>query len=593
MYKNYLIVAIRNIQRQKFYAFINIGGLSVGLTVSLLILIFVAHEFSFDKFNKNGDRIFRVEKQFSRDGRYSLYANPLFAPAIKDLDPHVENYVRLYDRGRKVLESDNQHRFFENQLIFADTSFFSIFSFELVRGKRSALARPNTVVVTERTAAKYFGDEDLMGKTLIYDKDYSFEIVGIAKNPPSNSSLQFDFVASFNSLLTMPERAMILNNSSGFPTYLLLMDKKYLPDVQRSILKTDYTNTAITYSLSPLFENHFNLHFGDVANTQYVFIFLCAGLLILALALINYMNLTTARATTRAKEVGVRKVIGARQKTLSVQFYLESAVMTVISFGLALILIIALKPAFLNILQIHIDNSFLSSAFFIMLVIGLLITSILLSGSYPALILPRFKPVMVLKGKFSASGQGAWLRKSLTVFQFAISVGLIVCTVVMYRQLHYMLTKKIGLQREQVMAVPIYSQAKHSSYQALKTQLSQQSGVLGVSCASISLYKTDMSGVSLVRSPITQEQVGTKWIKVDEDFLNVLDISWLEKPESNLMGGNFIINETAARAFGFDDKLTGYDFTMGSAKPMTSTAKSSALSRILITKRCVPELNRW
>jgi putative ABC transport system permease protein len=562
MLKNYFNIAVRALLKNKLYSFINIAGLSAGICVSILILIFVAHEFSFDRFHKNGDRIYRAEKTFSRDGRHSLYANPQFGPAMKEIDPHVVNYVRLYEPGRKVVKSDDGHRFFEEQFIFADTSYFSVFSFELIKGERNALARPNTVIISENMAAKYFGNKEAMGKEIVYDGNYVFEVVGVMKNAPSNSSLRFDFIGSFSSLLAMPaEREMVLNNSSGFPTYLLLSNRNDLPAVQKSILKTTYTNASIAYSLAPLFENHFNLNFGDTANTRYVYIFLCAALLILALAIINYMNLTTARATARAREVGIRKVVGAHQKNLSAQFYIESAITTAISFVVALVLVELFKPLFLNVLQISVDESFLRSPLFIALVAVLLVICILLSGSYPALVLSGFKPVEVLKGKLSHSGQGGWVRKTLTVFQFAVSVTLIICTLVMSHQLDYLRSKKIGLHREQVMVVPVAPSAA-GSFRALKNEMRQQSGVTGVAAASIPLFRTTMSGVSLVKSPVTDEQVGTKWIIADKDFPDVLGITWKEKPESDL-AGNHIINETAAQAFGLGDKQTGFDLSMG------------------------------
>lgn len=563
MLKNYITIAIRALFKNKLYSFINISGLAVGIAVCVLILMFVAHEYSFDRFHKNGNEIFRAEKQFSRDGRYSLYGNPQFGPELKALDPRVLNYVRLYDRGRTVVKSDDQHKFFEERFLFADTSFFSMFSFPLVKGDRAYLSRPSTVILTESTATKYFGSADPIGRTIIFDDKYSLEVVGVAQNVPSNSSLQFDFVGSIGTLRLMPnERDMMLNNSSGFPTYLLLSSSADLPAVEQSILKTTYTNSAITYSLAPFFENHFNLNFGDTSNTRYVFIFLCVALVILSLALINYMNLTTARATSRAKEVGIRKVIGALQKTLSWQFYIESALTTSVAFVLALVLVQLAKPVFFEILQQQIDATFLTSPFFIGIVIVLVVVCILLSGSYPALVLPRFKPVDVLNAKFGRYGQRAWLRKSLIVFQFAASVGLAICTLVMTRQLNFLNSKSIGLQREQVIVIPI-DQLPSDSYHTLKTELRQQSGILSVSAASISLYKTSMSGVSLVTSPVSNEKVGTKWIMADEEFIRTLGISWVEISQGDKLVGNHIINETAVKSFGMTAAHTGFTLNAG------------------------------
>lgn len=562
MLKNYLKIAFRSLRKNELHTVINILGLSVGIAASILIFIFVAHEFSFDRFHQNGERIYRAEKIFSRDGRHSLYANPEFGPAIKTLDPHVLNYVRLYEPGRKVVKADDNRRFFEDRFIFSDTSYFSIFSFELIKGDRASLTQPNTVIVTEATAAKYFDTSDIIGKTIIYNKIYSFEIVGIAKNPPSNSSLQFDFIGSFSSLLQMPaERDMILNNSSGFPTYLLLRKSEDLASVNQSILKTSYSNEHVRYSLAPFFENHFNPNFGETANTRYVFIFLCVAILILALALINYMNLTTARATTRAKEVGVRKVIGANKKTLSFQFYIESTLATSVGFVLAFVLIELVRPFFINVLQLSVDNSFLTSPLVMVLVASLWLACMIIAGSYPALILSRFKPVDVLKGKFSDVGQGAWIKKTLIAFQFCVLSGLIICTLVMQHQLNFLRSKPIGFDREQVMVVPIDALAPNS-YQALKMEVGQQAGVLGVATASMPLFKNSMTGVSLVQSPVSNEKIGAKWIIVDNNFPDVLGISWSQKPETSLLAGNHLINVTAAQAFGVG-RPTGFDLSMG------------------------------
>ncbi|AYB32188.1 ABC transporter permease [Chryseolinea soli] len=563
MLTNYLKIAIRSLLHNKIYSFINIIGLSIGMTASILILIFVVHEYRYDRFHEKGDRIFRAEKQFSRDGRYSLYANPEFGPTMMQTDPKVINYVRTYSMGRKVVKTDNTHKFFEDRFLFADTSFFSIFSFPLIQGQRSALARPLTVIITEQTASRYFGNANPIGKFITLDANYTFEVTGVAKNPPSHSSVQFDFIASYPSLLTMPnERNIILNNSSGFPTYLLLADANAIAGVRQSILKTTYTNDHITYSLQPLFANHFNLNFGDVANTRYVFIFLCVALLILALALINYMNLTTARATVRAKEIGVRKVIGASRKTLSFQFYLESALTTVVAFVLAIALIQIFKPIFLNVLQQNIDTTFLTSPVFLSVVAGLLFVCVLLAGSYPALVLPQFKPVEVLNGKFSSANQGSGIRKLLTIFQFTVSIALAICTLVMNHQLQYLQSKSTGLERDQVMVIPV-EQFSNAGLTGLKNDLQRQTGVEGLAMASVPLYRSTLPGLSMVTSPASQEKVGLKWIMADESFFAVLGITWHQKPETTKLEGNHVINQSAAEALGMVNLSGGDDLTMG------------------------------
>jgi putative ABC transport system permease protein len=563
MILNYVKIALRFLWTNKTYSVINIAGLSAAMTVSVLILIFVVHEYNYDRFHLNGKNIYRAEKQFSRDGRHSLYANPEFGPSLMQADARVVNYVRTYSRRREVVKSDLHHRFFEERFLFADTSFFSVFSFPLVKGDRRSLAKPSAIIITEKTAARYFGTLDPIGKVLTLDSKYLFEVTGVAKNPPSNSSVQFDFIASFSALMTMPaERDMVLNNSSGFPTWLLLAHPDDLPEVRKTILKINYTNAAVTYSLAPLFENHFNLNFGDTANTRYVLIFLCIAMVILALALVNYMNITTARATSRAREVGIRKVIGAARKSLSVQFYIESAVTTTISFLVALVLVQIFKPVFLNVLQQEVDTSFLMSPPFIGVVFALLMASIVLAGSYPALVLPHFKPVDVLNGKLISLGKGAWLRKLLTVFQFSASVALAICTIIMNHQLNYLQAKNTGLARERVMVVPL-DQISNRQLPAFKNELRSKAGISSLGMASFPLYRSSLYGLSLVSSAVSAEKVGAKWIVTDDEFLSVLNITWAMKPETKKITGNHLLNEAAAEAMGMSAVDSKEDFTMG------------------------------
>jgi putative ABC transport system permease protein len=312
MILNYLKVTLRSLLASKTFSFINIIGLSIGIAASVLIVMVIMHEFSYDHFHVKGERIFRAEKQFTRDGRHSLFANPLFAPSLSDIDPRVEGYVRTFDGSGRILSSGHLHTFFEDRFMFAEPSFFSIFSFPLLKGDGRRLTQPSTAIITESHAIKYFGTTDVIGKTITLDKKYPLTIIGLAKDAPLNSTIQFGIIASFSTLSTMPfERDLLINNSSGFPTYVLLHDKRDLGDVTKSIATTQYTNPNIIYSLAPLYENHFNFNFGSTATTKYAYTFLSIAALILLLALINYMNLTTARATTRAKEVGIRKVIGA------------------------------------------------------------------------------------------------------------------------------------------------------------------------------------------------------------------------------------------------------------------------------------------
>lgn len=562
MLLNYLKVAIRTLISNKTFSFINISGLSIGIAASVLIMMVVIHEFSYDRFHAKGDRIFRVEKQFTRDGRHSLYANPEFAPTLQEKDHRVTNYVRTFSGGRKIFKSDDSHVFFEDKFLFADSSFFSVFSFPLVSVNRDLIARPGTVIITEATALKYFGSENAIGKLLTFDRKYQLEVIGVAQDPPVNSTIQFGMVASFATMMTMPdERDLIINDASGFPTYVLLNDRGDELEVARSIANTTYTNANIIYSISPLYDNHFDLNFGSTATTQYAYTFLSVAFLILLLALINYMNLTTARSTARAKEVGIRKAIGASRFKLSSQFYFESAIVTTVAFLVALALIELCRQPLTNVLGLQFDESFLRSPYLYAAIGTLLLVSIVIAGSYPAFILSKFRAAEVLKGEYSIPGAAGSFRKVLIIFQFTISCCLAICAGVMNKQLSYMSSLDSGVDRQRVIAVPAESLTK-TQRKTLKEQLSNLSGIEAVGIASMQLYKDRMSGVSMVTSPITNEKVGAKWMVADEDFAATLGIDFNRTPVPNQQPYH-LLNESAAKAFGLNNLGRDYSITMG------------------------------
>lgn len=561
MLTNYLKTALRSLASNRTFSVINIAGLAIGIASSILILTVVLHEFSYDHFHDNGSRIFRAEKQFSRDGRHSLYANPQFGASLMEVDPRVVNYVRTFSGAGRIVRSDDSHAFFEDKFVFADTSFFSVFSFPLRTGNYHSLQRSGTAIISESIAQKYFGSIDVVGRVLTFDNQYQLEITGVALDAPVNSTIQFGIVASFATLMIMPERDIVNSDASGFPTYVLLNDAAALESVSASITKTGYTNDAITYSLAPLFDNHFNFNFGSTATTRYAYSFASVALLILLMALINYMNLTTARATSRAKEVGVRKVIGAQWRALSLQFYIESAVTTIISFLLALVLVEVCRPLLTDLLGLQIDETFLHSRYLYGAIVILVLACIFIAGSYPAAVLPRFKPTEVLNGRFSSSGRGAWLRKFLTVFQFSVSVCIAICAVIMNNQVAYMSAFNVGIDREQVLVLPVKTLSP-AARRSLRQQLTQRAGIENAAIASIPFYKNQTSGVSLVTSPVTNEKVGAKWIIADRSFFSTLGVPF-KNDIASTPGVFHILNSSAATAFGMSDLSGEYNLTMG------------------------------
>lgn len=549
MLRNYLKIAFRSLIKNKTYSFINIIGLSVGIAVSLIIFLYVVHEYSYDKFHTKGDKIYRILCKINYGGQeiQTTAMSAQFGPILKENNADVENYVRVYGVGRSLMKSDENHINFENKIAFSDTSFFSVFSFPILQGDYHSLTRPSTVVITEKTAINYFGSVDAIGKIITYDKKYPLEVVAIAKDFPSNSSLQIDFVISFSTMGIIPESKSAYNHKlaslGSIPTYVIVNDEQSIPKIISSIPKFAKTSVDEKYRLEKFVGTHLGNNMGDSSNLTYLYLFMAVAIIILVLALINYMNLTTARATLRGKEVGVRKVVGARQSNLASQFYFESALMTLTAFALAAVWIELSLPIFLNILQIQIDKSFLTSAWFLSVMALLLISCILLAGSYPTLVLSRFKPAEVLKGKATkAIGCSAWVRKGFTVFQFAASIALILVTLGIQHQLEYLRNQKIGLNKEQVMVVNLDAESA-TYYNTLKNELRGLSGISQVAAASIPLYVTGYNAL-FTKTPTTNEDVFIGIITIDEDFISTLGIEWVEKPDTLAKSG-YIINEAA------------------------------------------------
>lgn len=548
MLKSYLKIAFRSLIKNRTYSLVNILGLSVGISVSLIIFLYVSHEYSYDRFHTNANNVYRLLCKINYGGQeiQTTAMSVPFGPILKDNNPDVENYVRVLNAERALIQSDENHINFENRIAFCDTSFFSVFSFPVKQGNYKTLARPSTVIITEASAVKYFGSIDVIGKTITYNKSYPLEIVGVVENFPTNSTFQLDFIISFSTLGVIPSEKKAYEHQvaslGSIPTYVLIKNQLAVPKVITSIAGFAKTSVDEKYGLEKFVDTHLGNNFRDSSNQQYLFLFTAVALIILALALINYMNLTTARATLRGKEVGVRKVIGARQANLAFQFYFESAIMTAIAFALAWVLLEFFLPIFLNILQIQIDKSFLTSAWFLLVVAVLFIGCIVMAGSYPSIILSKFKPVEVLKGRASGTWGNTWVRKGLTIAQFTASIALILITLGIQHQLTFLRNQKIGLNKEQIMVMSLGEESQ-AHYVALKNDLRNLSGVKEVAAASMPLYTTGHNAF-FAKTPTTQEDVFILDMSIDENFISTLGMEWIEKPDTLAKPG-FIVNEAA------------------------------------------------
>jgi putative ABC transport system permease protein len=572
MFRNYLTTAWRNLIRHGLYSFLNVFGLALGMAVSILILLYVAHELSYDRFHSQATRIYRTMARSTYGGNAMqfLHMSAQFGRAVKEANPEVLNYVRMQQPSRAVVQSDPEHRFFEDQLLLADTSLFSVFSFSFLAGNpQTALIRPFTAVITDEMASKYFGPDwrmkNILGKTLRYDTKYQFEITGIVARPPSYSSLDFDFIGSFTSVPTLERGKQqsfsdddnISYNQShigrgAYITYFLLRSEKDATKVESSIPRLVKASGGKVendeYILEPLVDMHLGSAFDASSRARYIYVFLGIALLILTLALINYISLTTARATKRAKEVGVRKVVGATRSDLIRQFFGESALITGLAFLLALTFVQFMRPVFYDMLQLQIDPDFLYKFQPLLLLLALLLFSSFLAGSYPALLLSGFIPLEVLKGRLSSTQGGALVRRVFTVFQFAVSVGLMICSVVVHQQMHYVRNRNLGLHKDQVMLLPLDATlGKH--FQSFKARIREQAGVKSVAAATNSLFRG--YAMFFMQTPGTQEDVTINIMSVDQHFFETMDIDWKEKPtdmDQLLYGKNMaVINEAAVQ----------------------------------------------
>ena len=432
MIKNYLKIAFRNIIRHKAFAAINIAGLAIGMACSIFILLWVQNELSYDRFNKNANEIYRIA---ARAGDFKVAINP--APIVADLQakmPVIKNTVRLTQQSTNVFEVGDR-KFEEKRVFYADSTFLQVFSYTLVKGDRAtAMNRPDAALITEDMAKKYFGNEDALGKVLRKDNKNNVIVTGVLANVPSNSHLQFDFILPMSSIARTNDniRDQVWDNFD-FYAYIQL-DKTFDPStakthISEKILKVDFWLQPLT---AVHLHSNYQIDLPGHGNIQYVNIFFVVALFILAVACINFMNLATARSARRAKEVGLRKVVGAGRKQLVGQFLGESMMISFLSLVIAVGIVWLLLPLFNDLagkkLSIHLlDKKIIAILITIALATGLI------SGSYPALFLSGFQPVKVLKGNMKTMGGNLIFRNGLVVVQFVVSIVLLAGTAIVYR----------------------------------------------------------------------------------------------------------------------------------------------------------------
>lgn len=573
MLKNYFKIAIRSLFRHKTYSLINILGLAAGICVSTLILMFVVHEHSYDRFHSRHSDIYRVlgkVKMGDNEFQMNSFA-ATFAPALLEGIPKVADYVRVlprYSNAAMASPARKDEAILEKNILFADPSFFSVFSFPLEKGNaRDALQRPFSMVISERAAVKYFGNTDVVGKALLYEGKHLIQITGVAQDPPSNSSLDFDFVISSGTYPKLSEatRRNWDNGGGIFNVYLLLNAGESKELVAQGInrldaLKEGQVGLKPQYTLESLDDMHLGGAFNDAGNSKLIPIFAVAAIAILMLALFNYMSLTTARATQRAREVGVRKVVGATRAGLGSQFYMESALICAFAFGLGLLLVFYLSQPFYTLLGLKIDTSFVISPFFLSFLVGLLAITALVAGSYPAFVLSGFAPLEVIKGRFTGNIGGVGVRRVFIVFQFAVSMALIVGSLIVREQLVFMQRKELGLNKNQVLSIPI-GPSMATNYIPFRNAVRQQAGVLNATFANVGLFKG--YNMFFIPNKITKKDISVAQMVVDDQFVKALGLKWKISPTVTAGRNQTLLNEMAITELGIKGDPLGQEIREG------------------------------
>ena len=561
MIKNYLTVAIRNIARNKTFSAINILGLAIGMACCILILLYVQDELSYDQHHENAHRIYRVVVKTKIDGvmRQSPVTSLPMGPALATDYPEVIEAVRFYggDDPRMLVGDQYGHFFYEDDLWFTDPNFFQVFTFPLRKGDpETAFLEPYSVVITEAVAQKYFGEQSPIGQILSFN-DKEFKVTGVLKDTVHNSHFPFDLLAS-----PIPPKPNFWFNHE-FYTYLLLQQngsagelEAKLPDFIERHAGKEYKvlGRPITYFLQPLTDIHlYNLE-GEMSpngDIRYVYLFLSIALFVLILACVNFMNLSTARSATRSKEVGMRKVVGANRTQLIRQFMGESILLALLALFFAIALVEVSLPAFNAFTQRELVLDYTGNWHVVLTLLGVVLFAGLLSGIYPALFLSAFQPVEVLKSTLRRGLKTSNSRKTLIVFQFVISIILIIGTVVVYDQVDYIRNKKLGFDKEHVIVMPDPGEQVTERYRSI---LLTYPNVLNTSrSGSVPGRGAPARPFRPFSDNANTDRFMMNYLDVDHEFISTYGLELIEGRDfiSSEKYGTFMLNEAAMQKFGW------------------------------------------
>ena len=584
MLKNNLKIALRTLWKHKQVTLINVIGLSVGMAACVLILLFVQYELSYDRYHERADRIYRLSREWrNADGETSLHLGAVaapFAPFLSNDFPDIEHTVRLAAPGGSFLVNyqAGDVQIVDENFYFAEPTIFDVFSFPLVQGNpQTALSEPGSVVVTESTARKLFGEEDPMGKTLLFPENgVTMQVTGVARDVPANSHVHFNMLGSFATVENLygEEEMMSSWGNNSFATYVLLPGgydpatleaqfpdflDKHLPPPSDGTPASE-SNFLHLWSLTDIhLYSHLDSELEDNGNITYVYLYVIIALFILAIACINFVNLSTARAGRRAKEVGVRKVMGAVRGSLIRQFLSESVLIAVFSLVVALLLVELVLPFFNDFVGQSLSVNIFENAFVLVLLVAIVVVVGVVAGSYPAFFLSSFLPAKILKSGSVPRGQHAALRSGLVVLQFAISIVLIIGVFTVENQLDYVKSKPLGFNRDNLLAFPFNGDV-YQQYEQLKPQLLRQPGVHDVTITSrvpSGELLDSQGGTYEVDGQMKDIDFMLADVHVDHDFLTSFQIDLMAGRNFDINRASdsteaYILNETAVRTMGWD-----------------------------------------
>lgn len=589
MLRNYFTIAFRNLTKHRFYTFINIAGLAVGIAACLVIVLFVINELSYDKHHLNADRIYRVNGEIKFGGNHYQLAvcpAPLAETLIQDY-PEVETAVRFRSRGSYLVKpNETADNIKEDNVIWADSTFFKIFTVPVVQGNaNSALKEPNSVAISEKIAKKMYPDGNALGQTLILDNRWTMKVTAVFEDMPETGHFKFDILISMSGLEEAKGTVFLSNN---FQTYILLKEgadakaleakfpqlvMKYIGPQAAQVLggefsmeKFEASGNKIAYTLIPVSDIHLRSdltgEFRPNSDITYIYLFSAIAIFILVIACINFMNLSTARSSNRAKEVGVRKVMGSLRSHLVRQFLTESILLSLFSFVLAIALAYLFVPVFNDLSQKTLRLPVADPGFYGIVLLGSLLVGFM-AGLYPSFFLSAFKPVNVLKGHVALGMKSGIIRSALVVFQFVISIFLIVGTISVFRQLNFIQNKKIGFEKDQVLIVHD-AYALRDNLKSFKDEVKKNSFILQGTISGflpVNGWRSDQTFWPEGTQPSQENMVGMQTWEVDHDYLETfgmhMKLGRFFSEEFPSDSSAVVLNETAVQHFNLGEEPLG------------------------------------